>query len=88
MTTLKIDIEDDIAREVEESARRERKTISEWIRERIQQDSARIAAMEARAMANGYPPEWLALYGSLANDESFAGPMRSAVRPVIPNDEN
>jgi hypothetical protein len=38
--------------------------------------------MEGRALANGYPPGWLTLFGSLADDERFAAPNRSATRPV------
>jgi hypothetical protein len=87
MATLKIDIDDDIAREVEESALRERKSVSEWIKDRIKGSSA-LAAMEARAAANGYPPGWLALYGSLADEESFVAPARSAARALQPFDGN
>jgi hypothetical protein len=87
MTTLIIDVEDDLARHVEESARREHKSISEWIKERVTPEADRaatLAAMEACAVANGYPPGWLALFGSLADDETFAAPSRGAPRPVVP----
>lgn len=77
MTTITIDLDDDLARNVEESARREKKTISEWMRERMQTEfSNRPLALEAVAQKNGYPPEWTTLYASLANDESFAAPTR------------
>ena len=48
MSTLTIDLEDEVARRVEESARREHKSISEWLGERV----ALVAAMEAQALAN------------------------------------
>ena len=85
MTTLIIDVEDDLARHVEESARREHKSISEWIKERVTPEADRaatLAAMEACAVANGYPSGWLALFGSLADDETFAAPSRGGTRPV------
>jgi hypothetical protein len=85
MATLTIHLEEELARHIEESARREHKTVSEWIRERVKIETdhaARLAAMEARAVANGYPPGWLALYGSLADDETFVAPARGATRPL------
>jgi hypothetical protein len=87
MTTLIINIDDDLARHVEESARREHKSISEWIKERVTPEADRaaaLAAMEACAVANGYPPGWLALFGSLADDETFAAPSRGVTHPVVP----
>ena len=44
--------------------------------------AAALAAIEARAVANGYPPGWLTLFGSLADDNTFAAPPRGATRPV------
>jgi hypothetical protein len=85
MTKLTIDLEDGLARHVEESARREHKSVSDWVKERVKPDGSRaaaLAAMEARAAANGYPPNWLTLFGSLADDESFAAPPRGVIRPV------
>ena len=87
MATVTIHLEDEVARQVEESARREHKSVSDWIKERIKsnvRNSAALAAMEARAMANGYPPGWLSLYASLAEDESFVGPFRGATRTEEP----
>src|SRR5438874_12066889 len=58
MAVLTIQLEDEIARHVEESARREHKYISEWVKERVKPEAHRavmLAAMEARAVANGYP---------------------------------
>ena len=78
MSTLTIDLEDEVARRVEESARREHKSISEWLGERV----ALVTAMEAQALANGYPPGWLSHFGSLAEDANFTAPARSATRPV------
>jgi len=85
MATITIDLDDDLARHVEESARREHKSVSEWVKERVQPQADRagiLAAMEARALANGYPPCWITLYGSLADDESFVAPARSGNRSM------
>ena len=70
MSTLTFDQQDEVARRVEESAHREHKSVSEWLRERV----ALVAAMETQALANGYPPGWLSHFGSLAEDASFAAP--------------
>ena len=84
MTTITIDLDDDLARQVEESARREHKSISEWVRERMKADFASgFSALEAVAANNGYPRNWTTLYASLANDDSFAAPPRGGTRPVI-----
>jgi hypothetical protein len=40
-----------------------------------------LAALEARATANGYPPGWLAPSGSLAGEETFTAPARFSARP-------
>jgi predicted HicB family RNase H-like nuclease len=85
VATLTIQLEDDLARHVEESARREHKSVSEWVKERVRPEADRaatLAAMEARAIANGYAEGWLALFGSLADDDTFATPPRGATRPV------
>jgi hypothetical protein len=85
MTTLTINLDDALARHVEDSARREHKSVSEWVEERVKpgtEHAAALAALEARSLANGYPPDWLALYGSLAADEGFVAPPRTACRPV------
>jgi len=87
VATLTIHLEDEVARQLEESARREHKSVSDWIKERIKSNAERgpaLAAMEARAVANGYPTDWLTLYASLADDESFVGPSHSATRAVEP----
>jgi hypothetical protein len=78
MATLTIQLEDDLARHVEESARRDRKSLSEWVKEPVEPEADRAAA---RAVANGYPPGWLALFASLADDDTFATPSRGASRP-------
>lgn len=84
MTTITIELEDDLVRRVEELARREHKSISDWVRQRIQAEpSAALAALETVALKNGYPPGWTTLYASLADDESFAAPDRDSGRPVI-----
>jgi hypothetical protein len=85
VATLTIHLEDDLAREVEECAWREHKSISEWVKERVKPGADRasaLAAMEATAQANGYPAGWLALFGSLADDDTFAPPLRSPPRPI------
>jgi hypothetical protein len=84
MATLTIDLDDQVVRRVEESARREHKSVSEWIKERITgaERASTLAAMEAQAVANGYPPNWLMLFGSLADDETFVSPSRSKVRSI------
>ena len=88
MSTLMIQLEDELARFVEESARREHKTISDWVRERVEPAAERarlLAQMEQRAIANGYPAGWLAAFGSLAGDESFVAPDRGATRSLEPD---
>ena len=85
MTTLTIELEETLARYVEESAMRERKSVSDWISERVRVENERavgLAEMEARAVANGYPPGWLQLFGSLADDANFAAPVRAAILPA------
>jgi hypothetical protein len=85
MATLTIHLEDDLARYVEEAARRERKSISVWVGERVKPGGDRTAIlteMEKRAVANGYPAGWLTLFGSLADDDSFAAPDRNSTRAV------
>jgi hypothetical protein len=85
MATLTITLEDEIVRHIEESARREHRSVSEWIRERLKPDADRaaiLAAMEMRSLANGYPSQWLRLYASLADEPTFAAPDRGPVRSV------
>ena len=85
MTTITIDIDDDIARHVAESARLEHKSVSDWVAERVKPDADRavtLAALEARALENGYPASWITLFGSLADDERFAAPARSSTRQL------
>jgi len=89
MATLTIHLADDLARYVEEAARREHKSVSEYVGERVKPGanrSAILAEMEARAVANGYPPGWLTLFGSLADDENFLAPLRGSTRVVDPLD--
>jgi hypothetical protein len=85
MATIIIECDDELARHVEESARRENKTVSDWVRDRMRSESDRLSLlkeMERRAAANGYPANWMTLYGSLADDESFVAPARSGTRPI------
>ena len=65
IATITIDLDYDLARHVEESARREHKSVSEWVKERVKPEANRaavLAALEARALANGYPPGCITLY--------------------------
>lgn len=90
MTTFKIQLDDNLARHVQESAKREQKTISQWVTERVRPEADRaaiLAELEARGMAQGYPAGWMTLYGSLADDESFVAPKRSEARPVASLDQ-
>jgi hypothetical protein len=85
MTTITIRLRDDIARYVEASAEREHKTVSEWVEERIAPLDAAASqptAGESHHPASGYSQAWLALFGSLANEDSFASPARTVSRPV------
>ncbi|MBC8115312.1 MAG: hypothetical protein H7062_13095, partial [Candidatus Saccharimonas sp.] len=70
-----------VARFVEESARREHKSASEWVQEHMASEAdraKRCVALEGTGPANAYPSDWLALFGSLADDESFVTPSRTA----------
>lgn len=85
MTNITIQLDDDVARYVEETARRERRSISEWVAEwlrPVSQQAQRLQALEAVALANGYPAGWITLFGSLADDESSMAPERLSCRPV------
>lgn len=88
MVTLTIDLDDELAHYVQESARREQQSVSEWVKQRLTTETDRAAillAMEARSKANGYPHDWLALYGSLADDESFLAPQRTGGTRSVPS---
>jgi hypothetical protein len=90
MTTLTLELDDELARHVEESARREHKSVSDWVKERLKPEAQRaslLAEMEAQALANGYPPGWMTLYGSLADDDRFVSPPRSHSRAVAGLDQ-
>jgi hypothetical protein len=83
MSTITIELDDELARRVEESAQREKKSISEWVRERVLANVTNgLADLEAVALKNGYPPGWTTLYASLAGDENFTAPSRGNSRPV------
>ena len=83
MATITIDLDDELARHVKESAQREHKSISDWVRERVETDMITgLAALEAVARENGYPPGWTTLYASLAEDEHFTAPSRGGNRPL------
>lgn len=76
MSILTLEIDSSLARAMEESARREHKPVDAWAR-----DHLRLAAMETEAGANGYPPAWLKLFGSI-DDASFEAPARTASRVI------
>ncbi len=76
MSTLVLELDSNLARSLEESARREHKPVAAWACDRL-----RLATMEIEAETNGYPPGWLKLFGSI-EDESFVAPLRGASRPV------
>lgn len=78
MSTLTLELDNALVRSLEESARREHKSLAAWARERLQ-----MAAMETEAECNGYPAGWLKLFGSV-EDETFRTPDRSAVNSVDP----
>ena len=85
MTTITIRLRDDIARYVEASAEREHKSVSEWVEERIaplNTSASQQTEGETHHPATRHSQEWLALFGSLANEDSFVAPARSVSRPV------
>jgi len=85
MATITIELDDALARHVKESARREHKSVSDWVTERVKPGADRaavLAALEARALENGYPASWITLYGSLADEAGFTAPARSGIRPL------
>jgi hypothetical protein len=77
MTRIVIECDDELAAHAEEAARREHKSVADWIKARMKSDYDRLKQMEECAAANGYPPGWLSLYGSLADDETFVAPTRT-----------
>ncbi|OYW28193.1 MAG: hypothetical protein B7Z47_06015 [Chthoniobacter sp. 12-60-6] len=81
MSTLTLELDSALAHSLEESARREHKPVAAWARERLH-----IAAMETEAEANGYPPGWLKLFGSI-DDDTFTAPDRTATKPTVSMDD-
>jgi hypothetical protein len=85
MSTITLELEDEAVRLVELAARAENKPVPAWLREHIHREATRalrLAALEAEARRNGYPPGWLDLFGSLAADVAFDAPLRTPPRPV------
>jgi hypothetical protein len=83
MTTITVELDDELAQQVEDAARRANQSVADWVRERVKPDGAfALARLEAIAAAHGYPPTWQTLYASLADDESFVAPPRKSSRPV------
>jgi hypothetical protein len=85
MTTIAIDVDNALARHVVESARREHKSVSDWVAERLRPEAnraAKLAALEARALENGCPESWITIYASLADEEGFVAPLRCSTRPT------
>ena len=58
MATLTINLEDDIAKHVVESARREHKSVSDWVTERVKPENDRAAVPAATEAAAR--EDWLA----------------------------
>lgn len=81
MSTLTLELDNALARSLEESARREHKPLAAWARDRL-----RIAAMETEAEAKGYPSGWMRLFNSI-DDDTFSAPTRSATEPVASLDD-
>ena len=67
MATLTINLEDEIARHVEESARREHKSVSDWVKERLKPENDRGANGAPESL--GWPPGFFErVYGSITDD--------------------
>lgn len=81
MSTLTLELDSNLARSLEESARREHKPVAAWARERL-----RLATLETEAEVNGYPPGWLKLFGSI-DDETFTAPTRGPSRTIAAMEE-
>ena len=60
MTRIVIECDDELAAHAEEAARREHKSVAEWVKDRMKSDVDRLKKMEECALSNGYPPGWLA----------------------------
>jgi len=77
MATLTIQVEDDFARHVEEAARREHKSVSEWVKERVKSvadrapiDADEPVASESHLGLEDFPqfPEARLTHESLSRD--------------------
>ena len=77
MATLTIQVEDDLARHVEETARREHKSVSDWVKERVKPfadhapiDAAEPVASESHLGLVDFPqfPEARLKHESLSRD--------------------
>lgn len=77
MATLTIELDNALADEIANSARREKKTPNVWAAERL-----KVAAMDEAACVNGYPPGWLKLFGAIPDSDHFEAPPRSECRDV------
>lgn len=87
MTTITIELDDELARQIEESAKREQQSLSEWVAQRVRPEAYRaghLESLESLARSNGYPAGWLSLFGSLADETEFSMPTRDAARQVTP----
>ena len=85
MTNITIEVDDALARYIEDAARREHKSVSEWVRERVTREADRVAflaELEANARKNGYPPGWITVFGTLADDDTFSVPVRTDCRDI------
>lgn len=77
MATLTIEMDNVLVHEIEDSARREKKTPGAWAVERL-----KAAAMEAAASQKGYPPGWLKLFASIPEGDGFEAPPRAECRKI------
>lgn len=77
MTTLTLELDPALAAALERSAMREHKAVARWATERLA-----LATMETTATANGYPPAWLKLFGSVEDADGVESPARGGVRAV------
>jgi hypothetical protein len=85
MSSITLELDDEAAKLVEMAAHAENKAVSIWLREHIRREATRalrLAAMEVEARDNGYPPGWLDLFGSLADDPAFDAPLRTPTRCI------
>ena len=80
MTTLTLELDSALIHEIEDFARLERKTPSEWV-----EDCLKLATTAAK---KGYPVGWINLFGSIPDSDGFEAPVRSGCREIDSIDVN